>query len=252
MALTVSALAADLPKAPVYKAAPAAAYSWTGFYVGGNIGGAWDAGWDANLNPTGATAIATFPALSLGQSASGVTAGGQIGYNWQFAPNWVAGIEADLQWTNIDGGPTISPVPIPAGGSNPGFATMTRDVEWFGTVRARFGYSWDRVLTYATGGLAYGRVNYAGDVNFNVTGGQASPVAFSDTEVGWTIGGGIEWAVAGNWTIKGEYLYVSLGDGASGHACFPITGCANAGTAYNWNDTDFHVARFGINYKFGQ
>jgi len=118
-----SAMAADLAR-PVYKAAPAPLFNWTGFYVGGHGGYGWAD--DANLSP------------------KGWFGGGQVGYNWQYAPNWVFGVEADISGsdiseTNLAGAPLVS-----------------SKINYFGTARGRLGYTVDRVMVYGTGGLAFG------------------------------------------------------------------------------------------------
>ena len=146
----------------------------------------------------------------------GVTAG----YNWQaMGSPWVFGLEGDVDWTNIKDSTAC------------GGTTCETKNNWLGTVRGRVGYSWDRWLPYITGGIAFG------DIEANRAGFAGS----SDTNVGWTIGVGIEGVIAGNWTAKLEYLYADLGD----------TTCAAAacGTATNV-DLTTNIVRAGINYRF--
>lgn len=198
--MAVPAAAADLARAPAYpmKAdAPAAApvFSWTGFYIGGNTGYAWGSG-------TGA-------AGAYGLNPDGWLGGGQMGYNFQFQNNVLVGLEADVDASNISAshGPVSS------------------KLDYFGTVRARLGYAFDRVLPYVTGGLAWG--------NNKIT---ANGVSQSNTSTGWTAGAGVEYALTNNWTARAEYLYLDLGKSG-----FQSVGDAGV-TASS--------ARLGVNYKF--
>jgi outer membrane immunogenic protein len=241
--LATSAFAADLPartytKAPVYVEP---VFSWTGFYIGGNIGYSWGRSSDTSTltNAAGTVLLATSDKSDL----NGIVGGGQIGYNWQIQ-SWVWGLEADIQGTDEKGSrgfiftpPLINGVaafpPIP-------FA-LTQKIDWFGTVRGRAGVLvTPMVLLYATGGLAYGEVNSSETV------GTLVPSAFSksSTNVGWTVGAGIEGAIGGNWTARLEYLYVDLGT-ASGSFTLPSTNIIS----YSSKITD-NILRVGINYKF--
>jgi outer membrane immunogenic protein len=257
------ARAADVPAKPVYKAVPPVAapvlvpYSWTGFYIGGHVGG----GWSGTANPLPSPADFGALGLNFSQKGSGVVAGGQIGYNWQLAPTWVIGIEADLSAIHIhtrsvDTALRLSGVPFQGANDCPGVqfcsVFMTRDLDRIGTVRGRVGYAWDRWLAYFTGGFAYGRVSYSGDFLICCQ----FPVSFTDTKTGSTIGGGLEYALPdswGNWTIRGEYLFVSLGSASATALQIPAGTCNTAPCAvrYDWNHTDVHIARFALNYKFG-
>jgi outer membrane immunogenic protein len=128
---------------------------------------------------------------------------------------------------------------------------MGRDVDWVGTVRGRIGHAWDRWLVFATGGFAFGRVSFTGDVNFTATGGAAVPVSFDKTRLGWTVGGGIEHALpvaSGNWTIRGEYLYYALGAVDASPPTVPFIPTTTS--HYRWNETTIHVLRLGLSYKF--
>jgi outer membrane immunogenic protein len=206
-------------------------HSWTGFYVGGNVGYGWG---DAHTDIAGnATTVAlpfffvTFPtnvafADSNTTRLSGVIGGGQIGYNYQFNPRWVLGFEADIQGpgkrgSNAFAAPFSTPICSVAAvtgclgyGTLNGVAATTYNVEidWFGTVRGRVGFLiGDQVLLYGTGGLAYGRVGLSGITNVNgaenTSGNSGLPpvapltpgaAAFNEskTNIGWTAGAGIE------------------------------------------------------------
>jgi len=199
-----AAVAADLPRAPA--GFVPVAYNWTGLYLGINGGYAWGSsrwsGYANNADP------------------SGVMVGGTIGYNWQaLGSPWVFGLEGDIDWTNIKDSTAC-------GGLN----CQTKN-NWFGTVRGRVGYAFDRFLPYFTGGLA------VGDIEANRTGFIGS----SSTNAGWTIGAGIEGVIAGNWTAKVEYLYADLGD----------TTCSAVACGVPTNvDLTVNVVRAGLNYRF--
>jgi len=252
------AQAADMPvKAPILKADP---YDpWTGTYIGGNVGYSWG-DWKST-NPTGNT----LAGVGFGNFGPGLTsvakpnvdgwvAGLQAGHNWHIQPNWVVGLEGDFQWTgekaNNAGSATILNIPF---GDGRLILTDTSinswKLDWFSTVRARGGYlvapTW---LWYGTGGLAVGRANYS-NINTlslarNFTGGVSASLTTvlseSKTEVGWTLGTGIENQFAKNWSAKLEYLYVDLGS----HRFLNLTG---ADTNVKLRD---NIVRAGLNYQF--
>jgi outer membrane immunogenic protein len=201
--------AADLSVAPLYKAAPATpAYNWSGFYAGLNGGGGWSRStWDAS---------------GVSFNGSGGLVGGTAGYNWQFG-NGVLGLEADIDWTNMRG--TGTSVLCPAG--------CTTSETWLSTVRGRAGYAFGSVLPYVTGGLA------VGDIRATTPGFAGA----TNTNTGWTAGAGIEFALAGAWTAKAEYLHVDLGRFNCGVNCIGLP-TDNVGVRDN-------VVRAGINYRFG-
>jgi outer membrane immunogenic protein len=273
LALTVSiiafssagAFAADLP-AKVYTKAPVIAdpvYDWTGFYVGGNVGYSWGQSRDDSSVTNGAGTILF--ASSDRSHLDGVVGGGQIGYNWQ-VQNWVWGFEADIQGTDekgsraftcpagtctpstIVGGPLALVIVVP-GAAVP--LSLDQKIDWFGTVRARAGVlATPKVLLYATGGLAYGEVKSS-----EVIGGSAG-FSSTSTNVGWTVGAGVEGVIGGNWTAKLEYLYVDLGkvSGAFG-TTIPAFGVGTTAsgtlTSYYGSRITDNVLRAGVNYKFG-
>ena len=217
-----TASAADL-RQPVYTKAPPPApvlYSWTGFYVGLNAGGKWVTNSDDSLIAGGTTA--TFG----GNNDSSWIAGGQIGYNWQ-APGslWVFGVEGDIDAQDFNRtrvvGATIGP--FVAGDA------FSFESHWQASIRGRIGYAaWDRVLLYATGGVAFTQVK-----------GSASLVGIGtltddQTVVGGTVGGGIEWAVWNNVSlgIEGRYTFYGDNDFNVGTiAGVPVTDRINLNTA---------------------
>jgi outer membrane immunogenic protein len=125
---------------------------------------------------------------------------------------------------------------------------FTTNVDWFGTLRARFGYVADRFLVYGTGGLAYGSV----ETNYSYAFEGASPArrdllsgGVSETSWGWTVGAGTEYALNEHWSLKGEYLYVNLGGGGGS-----MTNSNGHGFVSETDDFDFHTVRLGVNYHF--
>jgi len=228
------ALAADLSR-PVYKApppiaAPVPLYSWSGFYIGGNAG----AGWSGHDGETFSVPGVVAP-FSFGSGhKTGFVGGGQIGYNWQFAPNWLIGIEGDISAADINSSGTAT-----IGGAA---VSMSRDLNWLSSVRGRVGYTWDRFLLYFTGGGAWASYDYAANASFA---GVTATSSFSNTKSGWVVGGGGEWAFAPNWTVGVEYLHYGF-DGTS--SSIPTAdGVAN----FHWKDPSVDVVRARLNFKFG-
>ena len=227
-----TANAADLPaKAPVI-AAPV--FSWTGFYLGANVGYSFGRDPTTEIDATSGVQIASFDL-----SPRGVIGGGQLGYNYQFAPNWMVGLEGDIQGTNQSASNCFG-----AGCANPGtafFFTEEQSLRWFATARARIGYINGDWLLYLTGGGAWGQVHndfrvftptdVAGNGNFN--------------PAGFVIGAGFETRISGNWTVKFEYLYVDLGS-YTDVVFDPITGHNFALTS----DVRDNIFRAGLNYGF--
>jgi outer membrane immunogenic protein len=208
------AMAADMPlKAP---RPPAPVYSWTGCYIGGNVGGIWER--DTTVigisEPVpAATGIGFGVArgqipVSFSYDRNSSLAGGQIGCNYQFT-NLVVGIETDIAGTRLNGEQTLSPLVPPLVRYT---STVTQSTSWFGTTRGRIGAAWDNVLLYATGGVAYAKVSNTYFLSDVPSGGILFAVgADSATQVGWTVGGGLELGF-GSWSVKGEALWYDLGN----------------------------------------
>jgi outer membrane immunogenic protein len=258
-------------------------YSWTGFYVGGNVG----YGWGSSSTVTSFENATTGALLSTDSNRfnmDGVIGGGQFGYNWQ-RDRLVFGFEADIQGSgqrgnslfscgggSLGGAPPFSsacapghvgdtaPFDTPAA---PVFDRLNQSLEWFGTVRGRIGGTvTPNILLFVTGGLAYGEVKSSIAVDgVNITGSQGTNnviltpagtvISGSSTRVGYTIGAGIEGAIGGNWTAKLEYLYIDLGT-VSLRGITPIlttTPGTFLATNISSRVTD-NILRVGVNYHF--
>jgi outer membrane immunogenic protein len=252
--LTISAVdrsaAADIP-ARVLKAAPFSpvSYAWSGFYVGLNVGyGFSDGKTDIGIaDPSGfaqfVAANGGFP-LNYSFDRSGYLVGGQAGYNMQSGP-YVWGVEGDISITGIDGSTSVFTPTCPVCGG-PNTSTVSQNMDWFGTLRARFGYALGQWLFYGTGGLAFGNVKYS-YLQTNVPFGGPLTIAASDSavEVGWTFGAGVEYGWE-RWSAKAEYLYYDLGD----HSLTAPNPLAPPGVAllpkFQNNGSIF---RAGVNYR---
>jgi len=230
IASTGIAAAADLPSrkdapiAPVYKPV----FTWTGFYLGLNAGVGW--GSSRSIIITGPTA-ASGGVVSAGNNGQFV-GGGQIGYNYQTGA-WVLGVETDIQYVTTNKRASWGQYTWwgNLGGGNGGY---------LGTVRGRVGYTFDRTLIYLTGGLAYGGLN-------------SNPITGNTTSnVGWTIGAGLEYAFTNNWTAKIEGLYLSNSTGNSSRSYTHAGGVLPAGTytAVATSSNGGGLVRAGFNYKF--
>ena len=218
----ITAMAADLGLRKTYLPgadAPAPAASpWTGAYVGVNAGGGFGRATDPTVTPvTGAI------------ESGGVLGGVQVGYNQQVG-GFVLGLEADYALAHVKGDVSASP---PAFGLT-GTATAQSKLDSFGTVRARAGVAMNSALLFATGGWAFGRNT--------ITLSGSSFAAVSDTQSmsGWTLGGGVEYALMQNMTAKLEYLYADLGK----------TTFYKGQWAQNEISNKVNIIRAGVNYRF--
>lgn len=241
--LTIVAAPFTAQGADIYRAPPPVSYkdapvyvppnTWAGFYVGINGGYGWG---------NGGNSIGYSDGVGTDQSGrakpEGGFGGGQIGYNFQ-SGSFVYGVETDIQGGDISGRATGATAVN-------GYDYTTRErVDWFGTVRGRIGYSFDRTLVYGTGGFAYGGVNQRASLSDGM--GDAVSLSNNNTQTGYVVGGGVEYKINPSWSLKAEYQYIDLGTAK-------LTGTDNAGVGFNTNslDTNFHTARVGINYRLGR
>lgn len=199
---------------------PVRIFTWRGLYVGINGGYAW-----GDSDPIIVTGGVASGALS-GIDPDGWILGGTVGYNAQFG-RFVLGVEGDFNGGDVSGSSFgfLSGIP----------ATASSDLNWLSTLRARAGITYDRMLFYVTGGVAWA------DVDYDLVAANGATFSGSDTAVGYALGGGLEWALDTNWTAKAEYLYIDLEDTRIGNAVIPASASF---------DNALHTIRFGLNYKF--
>jgi len=209
---TAPALAADLAprtftKAPAYVSP---IYNWTGFYIGGHLGGAFSG--DGSL-----------------QGDSRFFGGIQGGVDYQFATNLVIGAEVQYSWFSNNNGGTLLP-----GGT---LVSMNNDA--LGSVAGRLGYSWGPTLLYAKGGYAWKDGN---NINASVAGVPVGFLTDSSHHDGYTVGAGLEYMFAPNWSAKVEYQYYNFG--TTNFLAGPVD---LAGTRFT---NDEHTVKAGVNYRF--
>ena len=243
-----AALAADLPSRappPVYLP-PAPIFTWTGVYIGGQIGYAWASG---NNNFTGYDPFfgtGTFLSTSVGGTPSGVIGGANVGYNYQIN-QWVLGLEGSVDGTSLSN--TAAAV-VPDGTVLTAHSTAVLQ----GSIRGKLGVAWDRALIYATGGVAFGGFNTNLSISNPGTTLVAPGVPFfangsvSTTRVGWTVGGGIQYAVTNNWSVFAEYRYTNWG---SLNDTNNLVFSADPGVFFNGNrHLNQNQVQVGFDYKF--
>jgi outer membrane immunogenic protein len=212
------AFGADLGSRPFYNKAPAYAptlYNWTGFYIGGHIGGAF-----AGNN--------SFNGLVLSDSNARLLGGVQAGADWQFAPNWVLGAEGQYSW-------------LGSGYMNaifPGGVVYNNDQRAIASLTGRIGYTWGPGLIYVKGGYAY-----SNNRETLTVAGAPTPFLFdSNHRDGYTVGAGVEYMFAPNWSAKVEYQYYDFGNS---RFVAPVA-LAPFGSFHN----DEHSLKLGVNYRF--
>lgn len=259
-ALLISAPATAADMRMPMKAAPMAApiFNWTGFYIGGFIGGA-----AADRNATSTEPCTVPGCLSLFPVAGGVTpniyslgnsfnGGGTVGYNWQLpGSQLVLGLEGEAGYLHLQRTVRDINAPPPALGS--GHFDSTRLGDFYGVLAARLGFAVDRVLFYGKGGVAF--VDKEHNYSSVLPPGSAT-LNNSHTQTTWAAGAGLEWAFASNWTLKGEYLYLATRETytttgtCAGGLPFPF-GCGG-GIPLTSTHTDpgIHTGKFGVNYRF--
>jgi outer membrane immunogenic protein len=241
-----SAFAADLAfkaPAPIY-------HNWTACYFGANGGGAWN-----NMNFTIGNNDPTFfgPAFASGatpstysESSHGGIAGGQAGCNWQPTGSaYVIGIEADADWANLKNTKSIN---TNVAGFSSGTGTATDTMQSIATIRGRIGYSFDRLLVYATGGLALGNTNYYYSFAFPGT-GENYLNSYSATRVGGTAGVGAEYAFTSIISAKLEGLWYDLkGSQFQAGGVTPATPANDVHIVTAGHDSGW-MLRAGLNFK---
>jgi outer membrane immunogenic protein len=234
------ATAADLPTAKPAPVLQAPAYNWTGFYLGGNLGGAWgsfDPSTSTVFSPIGYFATTSPPAINTvgGQSIkpAGFTGGVEGGYNWQ-AGNLVVGFEADFGYLGLRGsasGSALYPCCAPTAFT----VNSSAHTDWLITARPRVGLAYDNLLFFATGGLA------------------AASGSFSNIKTGYALGGGVEAGLWAHWTVKAEYTYVNFGrvsTSSSNLTAFTPAFAFPTNVFTHSAELSASLVRLGVNYRF--
>jgi outer membrane immunogenic protein len=230
------AFAADLStNAPFLKAPAGLPYSWTGFYIGANLGGGVG---------QGSGSISYGPALfGFNSQPVGVIGGGEAGYNVQFG-NIVLGVETDIQGSAMRDNQNCVAT------CQPGMsALLNQKLDWFGTTRGRAGWATGPILTYITGGVAYGGT----DVTLSAAGaagGVGGVTTVDSSRTGWVWGTGVEAAISAYWTAKVEWLYVDLGNVSGGTTLTGFGGAVGVPVGFNTKFQE-QIFRGGVNYRFG-
>ena len=263
LGLVGSAVAADMP----IKAPPAPVNTWTGFYLGVDVGGVHGFGTADSFTQTGdpnnpGCVGGCFDPVVFHENQWGITGGAYGGYNWQLDPNFVVGLEADFSKASLSNGPsqlflTFRGLPVPpcdpaTFGSCHGLL-MGENLSWVATARARLGYTIGSMMAYVTGGGAMASEELSGVVaaaNF-----RSFSIATSANYVspGWVAGGGLEFLVTANWLLRLEYLHYALNSGRTVTvACTlcapgPFSGTGN----FAWTNGSLDAIRAGLSYKIG-
>lgn len=268
--LSTSTFAADLsrPRArPIYT--PSVAYNWTGCYVGGYLGGAWQSQDGATFTDLG---NANFPSFSGGVAAARISpshswsidlrdsfiGGGTLGCNWQpFRTPFVLGVEGEFGHLRLNGD-AFDPTTIRSTQTTPDVLGSARVGDWYGMATGRLGYAWDRILVYAKGGAAFIPTQASVlDSCLNTAGGCGNWIvsATSDRTVvtTWTIGGGLEWAFATNWSVKAEYMFIGLHDTRTSCGIATVASGAivpGGPFCFDQHFDGINTAKVGLNYRF--
>lgn len=234
--VSTGALAADLSLAT-----PVSAYNWSGFYAGvhGGFGG------DKFTYPFSIAFPPDSASGNLTLNSSGFYGGGQVGYNWQFAPQWVAGVEADINASGIEGKLGIDVSATDGTDTVNINGSAGSKVDYFGTVRGRIGWANGPLLLYGTGGFAYGDVtsSISGSASGAIS-GSLDGISKTKHHTGWTIGGGVEYALTRNISLKTEYKWVDLGT----QDLFSLSDGTDSLKLSE--TTKFHTIEVGLNYRF--
>lgn len=222
-----TAIAADLPTKSLYRAAAApAVYDWSGFYIGGHVGYGWA---KPDISPLTGGPISNTP------RPNGFLGGGQAGFNWQRG-GWVLGLETDASWGNLDD--TRTCVSIVNGTT----LSCRGAPKYFGTIDGRLGYAIDRALLYAKGGAAWSHEDFTQlGISPNCVG---TPCTGSVFQWGWTVGAGLEYALARNWSAKIEYDFLDFD-----HRDTVTVSNGTSANVFSLTKT-IHTLQLGVNYRF--
>ena len=228
VAIASSAAAADLPlKARTAQPVFAPNLSWTGFYIGINVG----AGWGTQEGVTTLSNGNVYQQSSY--TTNGFMFGGQAGYNWQLAGPVVIGIEGSIAGADISG---TSMCLLRTGSGTPQ-TTCNSEINWVGDISGRVGFTVDRALVYVKGGYAWADT----DQNLRLTNTTANG---GSTRSGWLLGTGVEYAFMSNWSAKVEYNYIDFGS-----ETLSVVNSGSGSTYTRDLNQTLHTVKFGVNYR---
>jgi outer membrane immunogenic protein len=258
-----SAQAADLADRPYTKSPPAVAavYDWTGFYVGGNIGGAFTNGTGFGItDPNNTLGLdGGLVPIAFSASPSSVIGGVHAGYNWQVGPTWLIGVEGDFSFTSLKYQGALAPFVSTFPPAN-SFSFSSMKIEDLATIRGRLGYTQSQWLLYVTGGAAWMNAKASGDVGCPNTGfngcgfNSHDPFSSNTNKWGWVAGVGGEYKLTNNWILGLEYLYYNFQGTTFAAPALNITTGAATGLCcalYNYGDFQIHSVRARLSYQFG-
>lgn len=229
LAFAGGAVAADLPTARPAPLPPPPILTWTGFYFGAQGGVGWGASDETFDNaPNSATFVG-----SQDYNLNGGMVGGLVGYDDQIG-SFVLGLQADYNWADVSGRSGVINVSPNRGDTY--FSKLTS----YGDAKARAGYAFGPILVFLDGGLAFGTLQHQYDAALN--GGAANTFVRNTSRTGWTLGGGVEYKFAQNWSAGVEYDYVDLGSSSIQYSATP----ANRST---WRDS-FNIIKAMVAYRF--
>jgi outer membrane immunogenic protein len=271
--LSGSAVAADLRRPAYTPPPPPPVFNWSGCYIGGYLGGAWNER-DVIFTDLGNSTFASFSGGIAGQRGShswnvgldnSFIGGGTLGCNWQpVGSPFVIGIEGEAGYMKLEGSafdPLInSSLPVTAVRGTPDVLGSAKVGDWYAMITGRLGYAWGSTLIYVKGGAAFipiqasvldqCAVTAAGCGNWLISTSDSSTITTG------TLGGGIEWAVYGNWSVKAEYMFIGLGDNhvvtTCGFASLASGATVSGGPfCFDHEFGGIHTAKVGLNYRFG-
>jgi len=244
VALSTASFAADLPthKAPA-PYVPAPIFTWTGFYVGAQVGAGWTKDKVSDFAANNGALLGTG-----NLDKSGIVGGLHAGYNMQTG-SIVYGLEADLELSGLS---KTSGALFAGNALVGGVYSFSQKIDWQGSVRGRLGYASGPALFYVTGGLAFANVKYgySNPINFANTAFAvgAGSYSFSSVRTGWTLGAGLEYAFNNNWSARIEYRYTDFGSFTNSTGALPVTMWSNENIKHKLTE---QAVRVGITYKFG-
>lgn len=227
------------------QAAGAPPVSWTGFYVGANIGGAFHEASTNDLNGWGANGTPPYVSQWFKSETTTFSFGGQVGYNLQVS-NFIFGVETDLN--HIGASNTIVPPNTLATTCGAGCGvSATNELTWLSTFRGRVGFAFDRIMVFGTAGFAVGQVNNHWGWGF--PGFSDSQFSSSGTKTGYVYGGGIELMLAPKWTVRAEAMHVDLGTSRSTIVGTPAC-CVGPGTFTTEFKKTANIGRLALSYRW--